>query len=238
MVLHGLQLWRQIWFKTANLSFFDESLLEWTYKINIKIDWRLYHWVWAYIKSKWLFESHIFDFDRDIYWKEIIVYVLEKIRDNKIFETLDDMKNQISKDVEFAKTNKIKIMTFGTFDILHEWHKYFLIESKSYWDLLITIVARDKNVLWFKKELPYNDENTRLLELNKIGISDLVELWDLDNPFNCIEKYSPQVICLWYDQRWFSEELLNIERFNNIEICRIPPYFPEKYKSSLLKSKL
>jgi len=51
-----------------------------------------------------------------------------------------------------------------------------------------------------------------------------------------LERYSPSVICLGYDQRGF-EKIDNYIKENNldIEIIRIASHKPEIYKSSLLK---
>lgn len=43
-------------------------------------------------------ETHILGFDGDIYNKEIEILFLKKIRDNKKFESLDALKNQLSDD--------------------------------------------------------------------------------------------------------------------------------------------
>ena len=52
--------------------------------------------------------------------------------------------------------------------------------------------------------------------------------------------YLPKVICLGYDQKWFSNDLENYLKENNldIEIIRIEPFKEDIYKSSLLKEKL
>jgi FAD synthase len=45
--------------------------------------------------------------------------LLKKIRDNKKFDSIDELKLQIEEDIIWAKTNIIKVMTFGTFDLFH-----------------------------------------------------------------------------------------------------------------------
>ena len=46
-------------------------------------------------------------------------------------------------------------MTFGSFDILHEGHKHYLQEAKSFGDYLVVIVARDENIIRFKAIGPH-----------------------------------------------------------------------------------
>ncbi len=48
-------------------------------------------------------EAHIFDFDEDIYDKEIKVIFKSYIRSEKKFNTKDELKEQIKKDIERAK---------------------------------------------------------------------------------------------------------------------------------------
>jgi riboflavin kinase/FMN adenylyltransferase len=48
-------------------------------------------------------EVHLFDFDKSIYGEQICVSFQHKIRDEKKFESFDDLKQQIKKDCEQAK---------------------------------------------------------------------------------------------------------------------------------------
>ena len=48
-------------------------------------------------------EVNIFDFKKEIYGKRIKVEFVKKIRDEKKFDSLDDLKKQIAKDVNTAK---------------------------------------------------------------------------------------------------------------------------------------
>jgi len=49
------------------------------------------------------FEVHIFDFDRDIYGQDVEVVFLEKLRDEKKFDSTDALKGQIAADVRAAR---------------------------------------------------------------------------------------------------------------------------------------
>ena len=48
-------------------------------------------------------ETNIFDFDRDIYGKVIKVELIEKIRGEKKFGSLDELKGQMANDIENSK---------------------------------------------------------------------------------------------------------------------------------------
>ena len=53
-------------------------------------------------------ETHIFDFDEDIYGLDIKVTFMEKIRDEVKFESLDALRGQLEKDKEVWKLYKVK----------------------------------------------------------------------------------------------------------------------------------
>jgi riboflavin kinase/FMN adenylyltransferase len=48
-------------------------------------------------------ETHIFDFEKDIYGRRITVQFIEKIREEVKFDSIDLLKSQIKKDIEQAK---------------------------------------------------------------------------------------------------------------------------------------
>jgi riboflavin kinase/FMN adenylyltransferase len=48
-------------------------------------------------------EIHFLDFDKDLYHQKISVSILDRIRDEQKFESLADLKIQISKDIEVAR---------------------------------------------------------------------------------------------------------------------------------------
>ena len=131
--------------------------------------------------------------------------------------------------------NKIVVLTFWTFDILHSWHEYYLNNAKKYWNFLVTIIWTNKNVEKIKWKKPINNQNIRKENLEKLMISDVVEIWDEENPLKWIDIYKPQIICLWYDQEWFSYKLKNL---TNIKIIRLKPFKEEQYKSSIISKNL
>jgi riboflavin kinase/FMN adenylyltransferase len=47
---------------------------------------------------------YLFDFDQDIYGKQVEVHFKHKIRSEMCFESLDDLKRQIQVDTAQAKT--------------------------------------------------------------------------------------------------------------------------------------
>jgi riboflavin kinase/FMN adenylyltransferase len=48
-------------------------------------------------------ETHIIDFSDDLYGKQIKIEFLKRIRDEKKFESIEELKNQIEKDINISK---------------------------------------------------------------------------------------------------------------------------------------
>jgi len=240
VVIKWNQLWATIWFPTANIKLESEKIEDGTYKINVIIDWKIYRWAWSANNTKALFESFIFDFNESIYDKEIEVIILKKIRDNKKFDDFNKLKEQIQIDIKEIREKNNYILTFGSFDVVHEWHKYFLSEAKKYWDLLVTVLATDKNIKKFKGRNPLYKIEDRVNHVKNLSISNIIISWDEENPLKWIDMYMPKIICLGYDQLWFSKELEKYIKENelDIEVIRIKPYKEDVYKSSILKEKI
>lgn len=52
-------------------------------------------------------ETNILEFDRDIYGENIIVEFLERIRDERKFNSIDDLKNQLYNDTNYVYENYV-----------------------------------------------------------------------------------------------------------------------------------
>ncbi len=136
----------------------------------------------------------------------------------------------------------LKVIVFGTFDIFHEGHRNFFKQAKELGDFLIVVVARDENVLKIKGELPWNDEESRLVEIKNSGLVNKVILGNKnrvrDYKYLVLQQEKPDVVCLGYDQQVDLGQLrkmLKKYKLNETRIVRLKAYKPKKYKSSLLK---
>lgn len=100
-----VQPWKQqgriLWFRTANISMDNIIIPDGTYVLYATIEDKKYKAVWASING--LFETHILNFDNDIYGKEIYLEVFLKIRWNKKVNRFELLKKQIQFDIEFAQ---------------------------------------------------------------------------------------------------------------------------------------
>ena len=114
-VVYGKQLGRVIGFPTANLKFENKIYPEfgvYGVKIHIQGDEKIYNGVMNIGRNPTVnvgilsVETNIFDFNEDIYGKIILIEVLENIRYEKKFSSVDKLKEQIGKDASYWK-NKI-----------------------------------------------------------------------------------------------------------------------------------
>jgi cytidyltransferase-like protein len=128
------------------------------------------------------------------------------------------------------------VLTFGTFDIFHPGHEYYLREAKKQGDTLITIIARDQTVKDLKWSYPRNDEHKRKKTVEESGIPDKVVLGELENYYNCIIEQQADIICLGYDQKHLADGLEQFLKANNLDttIIRLQPFQEDRYKSSKL----
>lgn len=121
-------------------------------------------------------------------------------------------------------------MIFGTFDGLHPGHHFVLAEALGRGEVTV-IVARDGNVEKMKGRRPKQSEGERLRAMQSAFPSADVRLGDPEDFLTPVRKVQPDLIVLGYDQRLppgVSESDLKAR------IERLPPFEPEKYKSSLL----
>lgn len=108
-VVKGRQLGQKIGFKTANIDY-PENIVELpsgVYAVEVEIDQKKYIGIANYGSNptvndsdKKILEVHIINFDEDIYEKFINVDFLDKIRDERKFKSLTELKAQIEKDIK------------------------------------------------------------------------------------------------------------------------------------------
>lgn len=130
-----------------------------------------------------------------------------------------------------------KVMVFGSFDLLHPGHINLFRQAKQYGDYLIVVIARDETIEKLKGFAPKYSERERKTHVQELKIVDKAVLGDSKDHFDAIEEFKPDVICLGYDQKFFTEDLeQEIEKRGlKIKIMRLMPYRASRYKSSKLK---
>ena len=107
-VVRGQQLGRKIGFRTANLIYPPEliDLPFGVYSVLVHYEGRQYKGITNFgirptvsDSHSCSLETHILDFDKDIYGQKISVEFLKMIRQEKKFDSIDDLKAQIFLDI-------------------------------------------------------------------------------------------------------------------------------------------
>jgi len=152
-----------------------------------------------------------------------------------LFKAANNSKQKSLK--EFDESVK-KVLAFGTFDIFHPGHEFYLKHAKSLGDILYVIISRDETVKQVKGQFPDFDEKKRQAKISYLNYVDKAILGNLgEDKFKVIEDINPDVICLGYDQNFFTESLEKELKKRGItsEIVRADSFNPDKHKSSKLK---
>ncbi len=127
----------------------------------------------------------------------------------------------------------MKVLIFGTFDLLHAGHRFLLKEASKRGELFV-VVARDANVERIKGRPPVDDEHTRRANVQGAVPSTRVVLGDPSDFLVPVRAIEPDLILLGYDQELppgITEEELSCS------VERLPSFEPETYKSSILRNK-
>ncbi len=132
-----------------------------------------------------------------------------------------------------------KTMCFGTFDVVHKGHEYFLKKARKMGDYLVVVVALDETVEAVKKRKPKYNAIEMAEHVKALGIADKVILGGREDKLKVILDEKPDVICLGYDQDSFTATLEEQLKKKGLtpKIVRIKAFKPEIYKSSIIKAK-
>ena len=131
-----------------------------------------------------------------------------------------------------------KVLVFGTFDIVHPGHLYFLREAKKHGDYLTVVVTPSSVVKKLKGGAPIFNDRERVSAVVMAAIADRVVIGDrMLSSFSVIRKHKPDAICLGYDQKWLLRELKEfIAREElSITLCVMYAFQPHVFKSSKIK---
>ncbi len=111
IVVRGRSLGHTLGFPTANIAIPEDLLLDnGVYLSRVGIGTNQYRAITnigtrpSVGGGERNIESHILDFSGDIYGCEIEVELLEKLRDEVHFATIEELSAQVQKDIEKAKT--------------------------------------------------------------------------------------------------------------------------------------
>lgn len=103
------------------------------------------------------------------------------------------------------------VMAFGTFDGLHEGHRYFLKEARKFGDSLIAVVAQDKTVEELKLKRPRHSLAERICAILDAGLADQAVPGDtMQGTWGVLRKYKPHIVALGHDQRELGAALVTV----------------------------
>ena len=107
VVVHGRKIGRALGFPTANMSLEGYSDIErGVYRSMVEIDGVVYVamsnvGIRPSVGGKeLLLETHVIDFSGDLYGRRLCVKLVEKIRDEKRFASIGNLKEQLMRDYE------------------------------------------------------------------------------------------------------------------------------------------
>ena len=117
-VIPGKKQARKIGFKTANLKINEYCNLYYgVYYVNVQIlninsknnfkGIANYGVKPTFDKNKPLLEVHLFNFDKNIYGKKLKVEFIKLIREEKKFQSIEKLKDQIIKDIKTIKNDRL-----------------------------------------------------------------------------------------------------------------------------------
>lgn len=117
-IISGKKLGRTIGFPTINLDYNKDYILPrgGVYYTNVKYNGKIYKGITnigynpTTNDNKLSIETYILDFDKSIYGEEVIIYFINRIRDEVKFDTLDELIVQLNEDKNYAKKQNIDII--------------------------------------------------------------------------------------------------------------------------------
>lgn len=126
------------------------------------------------------------------------------------------------------------VLVTGTFDGLHPGHINFFQQAQKLGKQLVVVVARDQTVEKVKSRIPIQPESERLKAVEQLGLVDQAVLGNLEDPYQVVVEWQPDIVALGYDQTTFTDKLGQELKQRGCQplIVRLQPYHPDKYKSS------
>lgn len=133
----------------------------------------------------------------------------------------------------------IRIMVFGTFDVVHKGHESLFEQARSLSrdPYLIVSIARDRVARRIKGFSPRNHESARLASLAAHPLVDKAVVGDEVGYVKHILEERPDIIALGYDQE--GEYVNSLEKDLrdaglSVNVVRLKPHRPDLYKTSKL----
>ena len=127
----------------------------------------------------------------------------------------------------------MKVLTFGTFDIVHPGHIFYLEYAKSQGSLLYTVIASDYISENLKQRKNIYNQKDRMQHIEKLNIADVIIAGSNTNPLAILNKIQADIIVLGHDQKAPIEAIQKALPLT--KILRAPKFKDHIFKSSLIK---
>ena len=131
-----------------------------------------------------------------------------------------------------------KVLVFGTFDLLHPGHLYFLEQARRHGNKLVVVVTRDEVVKKLKRKKPALSERDRVAMEGALRMVDDVLLGDRLGECKVVLREKPDVIVYGHDQIkdifGLTKQLLQHQL--KIKTFRAESWNRRKFSSSRLRS--
>lgn len=133
-----------------------------------------------------------------------------------------------------------RVMCFGTFDLVHPGHIWFLKKARSLGDELLVVVSCDERRQYLAGTKPIHNQKERATILRELKFITRVILGGERNVLAAIKKYKPQIIVLGHDQVFGVKELLvwTKKQLNPPQIIRLKSFQRARYSSTNIRKKI
>ena len=151
------------------------------------------------------------------------------------------LENDTQPRLTFLGRDAIKVVLVGgVFDVIHPGHIHTLKAAKQHGDVLIVVIARTSTATKIKKDRRiYHDENLRKELVSSLSFVDLAIIGSQVSLYDTVERVSPDIIALGYDQIHSEKEISQNCKDRNlaIRIIRVNTPVPG-IKSSQIKDEM
>ena len=141
----------------------------------------------------------------------------------------------------FLGRDAIKVVLVGgVFDVIHPGHIHTLKAAKQHGDVLVVVVARTSTAAKLKKGRKiYHDEDLRKELVSSLAFVDLALIGSQVSLYDSVERVSPDIIALGYDQIHSEKEISQNckDRNLSVRIIRLNTPVPG-IKSSQIKDEM
>ncbi len=141
----------------------------------------------------------------------------------------------------FLGRDAIKVVLVGgVFDVIHPGHIHTLKAAKQHGDVLVVVIARTSTAAKIKKgRRIYHGENLRKELVSSLSFVDLAIIGSKVSLYDTVERVSPDIIALGYDQIHSEKEISENCKDRNltVRIIRLNTPVPG-IKSSQIKDEM